>query len=177
RTSIQLDGNTPGILGGSSIASEDNQEKVIPRIESILDELKETQKENESLQAKLSNQQTEEILAHAKTVRDTQVLAEKVNAKDMNQLRSMLDSLKQKLESGVILLAAGNDGKVLLVSGVTNDLTKRGLHAGKMIGQAAAVCGGGGGGRPDMAQAGGKDISKIPEALETVYSYIEENLQ
>src|SRR5699024_10105631 len=153
------------------------EEKVIPRIESILDELKETQKENESLQAKLSNQQTEEILAHAKTVRDTQVLAEKVTAKDMNQLRSMLDSLKQKLESGVMLLAAGNDGKGLVVSGVTNDLTKRGLHAGKMIGQAAAVCGGGGGGRPDMAQAGGKDISKIPEALETVYSYIEENLQ
>ena len=153
-----------------------NEDKVISKIESVLDELKEIQKENESLQAKLSNQETEELLTKIKSIQDIQVLTEKVSVKDMNQLRSMMDFLKQKITSGVILLAAENNGKVLLISGVTSDLIKRNMHAGKLISQAAAVCGGGGGGRPDMAQAGGKDVTKIPEAFDTVYRYIEEHL-
>src|SRR5699024_8328570 len=110
-----------------------NEDKVISKIESVLDELKEIQKENESLQAKLSNQETEELLTKIKSIQDIQVLTEKVSVKDMNQLRSMMDFLKQKITSGVILLAAENNGKVLLISGVTSDLIKRNMHAGKLI--------------------------------------------
>lgn len=105
------------------------------------------------------------------------ILAEKVNVNDMNQLRTMLDTLKNKLESSVIVLAAEANGKVLLVAGATKDAVERNIHAGKLIGEVAKVCGGGGGGRPDMAQAGGKDVAKIDEALEVVTSYVKENVR
>jgi alanyl-tRNA synthetase len=93
----------------------------------------------------------------------------------MNQLRNMVDEMKQKLGSAVILLAAEANGKVQLAAGVSKDLTKRGLHAGNLIKRAAGICGGGGGGRPDMAQAGGKDPGKIDEALLLVKQYVHEN--
>ena len=154
-----------------------NEDKVVTRIESLLTQLKDLERENESLQAKLSNQETAELLNKVKNHAGIQVLAEKVNVKDMNQLRNMIDYLKQKIETGVILLAAENKGKVLLISGVSNDLIERNIHAGKLIGEAAKICGGGGGGRPDMAQAGGKDTSKIDDALASVYTYVEQNLK
>ena len=154
-----------------------NEDKVVQRVESLLTQLKELERENESLHAKLSNQETAELLNKVKTYNGIQVLAEKVQVKDMNQLRNMNDQLKQKLETGVILLAAENNGKVLLIAGVSKDLMERNIHAGKLIGEAAKICGGGGGGRPDMAQAGGKDPSKIEDALASVYAYIDNNLK
>src|SRR5699024_11359919 len=99
-------------------------------------------------------------------VHDVQVLAQKVQAKDMDQLRNMVDDLKQKLENAVILLAAENDQKVQLAAGASKDLINHGMHAGKLIKQAAQLCGGGGGGRPDMPRAGGQDPKKINEALD-----------
>jgi len=154
-----------------------NEDKLVSKIESVLDHVKQLQQENESLQARLSNQETEELLTKITKIKDIHVLAEKVSTKDMTQLRNMMDYLKQRIPSGVILLAAENNGKVLLISGISTDLIDRNLHAGKLISQAASICGGGGGGRPDMAQAGGKALSKIPEALETVYDYIEKHLK
>src|SRR5699024_10302330 len=108
-------------------------------------------------------------------VHDVQVLTQKVQAKDMDQLRNMVDDLKQKLENAVILLAAENDQKVQLAAGVSKDLINSGMHAGKLIKQAAQLSGGGGGG-PDMAQAGGKDPKKINEALQSVKQYVKDNL-
>ena len=152
------------------------EEKIISKIESVLAHMKEIERENESFQAKLSNQETANLLTKVDEIDGIKVIAEKVSVKDMNQLRNMVDQLKEKLESGVILLAAENNGKVLLISGVSKDLVLKKLHAGKLINKAAKICGGGGGGRPDMAQAGGKDASKIPEALKTVYHYIEDHV-
>ena len=154
-----------------------NEDKVVERIDSLLSQLKDLERENESLQAKLSNQETLELLKKVESYAGIQVLAEKVNVKDMNQLRNMMDYLKQKIDSGVILLAAENNGKVLLISGVSKDLIERNLHAGKLISEAAKICGGGGGGRPDMAQAGGKNVEKIDEALASIYPYLDEHLQ
>ena len=90
----------------------------------------------------------------------------------MNQLRKLVDELKQKLESAVILLATENNNKVQFISGVTNDLINKGFHAGHLIKGAAQRCGGGGGGRPDMAQAGGKEIKQIDHSLDYAKEYV-----
>ncbi|WP_339228234.1 alanine--tRNA ligase [Oceanobacillus sp. FSL K6-2867] len=165
------------ILSTSAKLAKTKEEQLPERIEGLHQEIKGLQKENESLSAKLSNLEAASILDKIETVHDISLLAQKVNVKDMNQLRKMLDELKQKLDSGVILLAAENDGKVQLAAGVSKDLIGHGLHAGNLIKQAAAICGGGGGGRPDMAQAGGKDPAKITEALEAAKTYIAENVK
>ncbi|HLR40269.1 MAG TPA: alanine--tRNA ligase, partial [Virgibacillus sp.] len=152
------------------------EEKVPERINGLFTEMKAVQKENESLHAKMSHAEASSLLEQVEEVHDVQVLTQKVQAKDMDQLRNMVDDLKQKLENAVILLAAENDQKVQLAAGVSKDLINSGMHAGKLIKQAAQLCGGGGGGRPDMAQAGGKDPKKINEALQSVKQYVKDNL-
>ncbi|MBS3679494.1 alanine--tRNA ligase [Ornithinibacillus massiliensis] len=152
-------------------------EKVPERVEALFQEIKTLQKENESLSAKLSNLEASSILEQVEEVSGIKVLAQKVNVKDMNQLRTMVDELKQKLGSAIILLATESGNKVQLASGVSKDLIERGLHAGNLIKGAAQLCGGGGGGRPDMAQAGGKDASKINDALDFTKQYVESNLK
>ncbi len=98
---------------------------------------------------------------------------------DMDSLRGMVDLLRDKIGSGVIVLGSGNTTgeKVNLVAAVTRDLLKRGLHAGKLVKEVAAVIGGGGGGRPDLAQAGGKDLSRLDEALERAFRVVESQLK
>lgn len=139
--------------------------QVKEKVATLFQELKQVKRENDSLMQKLSNNEASEILDQVEEINGVKVLAEQVNVGDMNQLRSMVDDLKQKLDSGIILLAAVNDGKVQLAAGVSADLVKQGYHAGKIIKQAAEICGGGGGGRPDMAQAGGKKPEMVAEAL------------
>ncbi|WP_404453607.1 alanine--tRNA ligase [Oceanobacillus kapialis] len=165
------------VLQQSAQLVKSTEENVPERINGLFHEIKTLQKENESLNAKLSNAEAASILDKVETSQDVSFLAQKVDVKDMNQLRNMVDELKQKLGSGVILLASESNGKVQLASGVSKDLIERGLHAGQLIKLAAGICGGGGGGRPDMAQAGGKDTSKIGEALEVTSQYIADNLK
>ena len=98
-------------------------------------------------------------------VKGVKLLAASVPDVDMNGLRDLGDQLKEKLGSGVVVLASAKDGKVSLLAMVTNDAMKKGAHAGKLIKEVAAVVGGGGGGRPNMAQAGGKNPEKIDEAV------------
>lgn len=147
------------------------EEQVPERLEHVFQEIKEQQRQIQSLQAKLSQQEASSILADVKEVNGKHILAKKVDVSDMNQLRQMVDEMKQKLESGIILLAAVNNDKVQLAAGVTKDLVSEGYHAGNLIKETAKICGGGGGGRPDMAQAGGKDASKLSEAFNYVEKY------
>jgi alanyl-tRNA synthetase len=146
--------------------------QVPAKIEGLHKELKELHQEQERLQGKLAKQETAALLEQVVTKQGVQMLAAQVPLQEMNQLRTMIDDLKNKLSSCVILLAAEKNGKVLLSAGVTNDLVQKGIHAGKLIAEAAKVTGGGGGGRPDMAQAGGKDPAKIQAALGTLDEYI-----
>ncbi|WP_430785091.1 alanine--tRNA ligase [Virgibacillus flavescens] len=164
------------ILKATGQLLKTNQENVPERIEGMYKEIKGLQKDNESLSAKLSNLEATSILDQIETINEVPLLAEKVNVKDMNQLRGMVDDLKQKMKTGTILLATENNGKVQLAAGVSKDLIDKGLHAGNLIKGAAQICGGGGGGRPDMAQAGGKDPDKINDALEYAVNYIKETL-
>ena len=91
----------------------------------------------------------------------------------MNSLRGMMDDLKNKLQSAIVVLGASEDGKVNLVAGVTKDLVDKGYHAGKLIKEVAERCGGKGGGRPEMAQAGAKQPEKLTEALKYVEEWVE----
>ena len=130
--------------------------------------MRELQRDNESLQGKLSRIEAGSLETQAKTVSGVTLLAAQVNAPSMDALRGIADELKLKLPQAVIALGAAAEDKVNLVVSVSPELVKKGFHAGKMIKEAAAVCGGGGGGRPDMAQAGGKDPAKLDAALQLV---------
>ncbi|GIP39255.1 alanine--tRNA ligase [Paenibacillus sp. J31TS4] len=149
-----------------------NVGEVPKRLDGLLGQLKELQRENESLRAKLSHVEAGSLTDQVRDVDGVSVLAARVDAGDMESLRNIVDELKTKLASGVIVLGAASGDKVNLVAAVTSDLVARGYHAGKLVKQAAAVCGGGGGGRPDMAQAGGKDPAKLDEALSQVEAFV-----
>jgi alanyl-tRNA synthetase len=149
-----------------------NVKNLPERIDSLQQEIKELQRENESLTMKLSNLEAGNIAEKAVTINGVTVLAEKVQVKDMNRLRGMVDELKQKLGSAIVVLATVSDGKVNLAAGITKDLVDKGFHAGKLIKEIASRCGGGGGGRPDMAQAGGKNPERLAEALRFVEDWV-----
>ena len=112
------------------------------------------------------------LLSSAEMVNEVPVLAASIPNVDMNNLRTMADELKQKIGSVVLVLGSVNEGKVNIIAGVTKDLMDKGYHAGKIVKEVASICGGGGGGRPDMAQAGGKDPSKLNDALDFVEEYV-----
>ncbi|USK38021.1 alanine--tRNA ligase [Cytobacillus firmus] len=160
------------VLKEASGKLKTNPKDLSARIDVLLGEMKQLQRENESLSAKLDNIEAGSLVSKAKEVNGITVLAEKVQASDMNNLRNMADDLKQKLGSAVVVLGSVNEGKVNIIAGVTDDLIKKGFHAGKAVKEVAAKCGGGGGGRPDMAQAGGKDPEKLESALQFVEEWV-----
>ncbi|UFT97870.1 alanine--tRNA ligase [Radiobacillus kanasensis] len=149
------------------------EENVPERIEGVYQELKETQRDRESLSQKLSNLEAASILDEVKEFDGIKVLNKQVDVKEMNQLRNMVDELKQKIGSGIVLLGSAANGKVQLAAGVSKDLIDKGYHAGNLIKETASRCGGGGGGRPDMAQAGGKNPDQLPAALQYAEEYIQ----
>lgn len=156
------------LLKQSAALLKANVNDLPKRLEGTLQQLKELTRENESLRAKASQAEAGSLTDKLQQVGGVQLLTAQVHAGDMDSLRGMVDSLKAKLGSAVIVLGSVQEDKVNLVAAVTPDLVAKGFHAGKLVKEAAARCGGGGGGRPDMAQAGGKDPSKLTEALELV---------
>lgn len=153
------------LLKQSAELLKSNLHDVPRRIEALHGQLKELGRENESLQSKLSTIEAGQLTEQVKQVNGRELLAVRVNAGSMDALRSIADELKGKLPNAVLVLGAAMDEKVNFVVSVPQELVKSGLHAGKLVKEIAAVCGGGGGGRPDMAQAGGKDASKLEDAL------------
>lgn len=143
------------------------------RVEGVLAQLKETQREAESLRTKLGNIEAGTLTEQVQEVKGVKLLATQVSATDMDNLRGMVDELKNKLGSAIIVLGSVEGDKVNIVAGVTKDLMGQGFHAGKIVKEVATRCGGGGGGRPDMAQAGGKEPAKLSEALSIVASVVE----
>nr|WP_218573539.1 alanine--tRNA ligase [Rheinheimera lutimaris] len=134
------------------------------RVQQTLERSKGLEKEIEQLKAKLASQAGASLLDQAEQMAGATVLVSQLPATEPKALRTMLDELKNKLSSGVILLATVNDDKISLIAGVTADLTAK-VHAGQLVGWAAEKLGGKGGGRPDMAQAGGSDTAALPAVL------------
>lgn len=146
--------------------------EVVTKTEQLQQQLRDLQKENEQLAGKLANQQAGDIFKDVKDVNGVRYIAAQVNVKDMNQLRQLADQWKQKELSDVLVLATAQDEKVSLLAAMTKDMNGKGLKAGDLIKAIAPKVGGGGGGRPDMAQAGGKNPAGIADALAEVENWL-----
>ena len=145
------------------------------RIAQILDNVKHLEKELAQMKSKLASSQSDDLTAQVQAVKGAQVLAASLEGADAKTLRETLDKLKDKLKSAAIVLAAVADGKVTLIAGVTPDLTAK-IKAGELVNMVAQQVGGKGGGRADMAQAGGTQPDNLPAALESVVVWVEQRL-
>ena len=147
------------------------------KIESMLEEIKTLHAENEKLKSKLANDSLGDVMNQVQDVNGVKLLAVEVKDVDMNGLRNLGDQLKEKLGDGVVLIASTLDGKVSLMASVTDGAMKKGAHAGNLIKAIAGLVGGGGGGRPNMAQAGGKNPAGIAAALEKAAEVVAEQVK
>ena len=148
---------------------------VVSKIRQMQDRTRHLEREIEALKAKLAAQAGNDLLSQIMQINGQQVLVAQLDGVDAKSLRTTLDDLKNRLQSAVLLLAAVNDDKVSLIAGVTADLTAK-VKAGELVNVVAQQVGGKGGGRPDMAQAGGTDVAALPGALKSVQSWLEERL-
>ena len=143
-------------------------EELPERITSLQNELRTTQKQLETLKAQLALAKSDQLLAAAESVGDFKILVAQMEDVDPESLKTAAEQLLQKLGDGAVVLGSVPEaGKVSLVAAFSPTVNKKGLQAGKFVGEIAKICGGGGGGRPNLAQAGGRDPSKLPEALES----------
>jgi alanyl-tRNA synthetase len=158
----------------SKVASQLNvgEDAVLSTVEKLSQTVKQLEKELESQKRQGALSNLDELAARAQTIKGAKVIAEEVANVDREGLRQLVDSLRQKLGSGVVVLGMPEEDKVVLIAGVTKDLTAK-VHAGKLIQVLAPKVGGKGGGRPDLAEAGGKDTSALKSTLESVPSLIE----
>ncbi|MEI4929388.1 alanine--tRNA ligase [Aeromonas caviae] len=152
-----------------------DQFSIADKVRQVLDKAKMMERELEQLKAKLAAQAGNDLLSQVIDINGQKVLVAALEGVDPKSLRGMLDELKNQMKSGVVLLATSSDGKVNLIAGVTNDLTGK-VKAGELVNLVAQQVGGKGGGRPDMAQAGGTQPEAVPAALQSVHSWLEERL-
>ncbi|MCS3460466.1 alanine--tRNA ligase [Aeromonas sp. BIGb0445] len=145
------------------------------KVRQLLDKSKMMERELEQLKAKLAAQAGSDLLSQVIEIKGQKVLVAALDDVDPKSLRGMLDELKNRMKSGVVLLATSDEGKVNLIAGVTSDLTGK-VKAGELVNLVAQQVGGKGGGRPDMAQAGGTQPEAVPAALQSVHSWLEERL-
>ncbi len=151
-------------------------EQTVEAVQRLQEQNRQLERELEQTRAKLSRQQSETLLDHAVRLNGLAVLAQQVEANDVDALRQMTDWFRDKLGSSVVVLGSVINEKPMLVAAATDDAIKKGIHAGNLVRDAAKIVGGGGGGRPNMAQAGGRHADKLPEALGQVAGWVEEKL-
>ena len=154
---------------GETLKASD--EEAVERLERLLTQQRELERKLEKLQRGLAGAQSGDLAAQARTIDGIRVLATRVDSMDDKALRELADRLKEKLAPSIVALGTTDGEKVTLVTAVSKDLVSR-FHAGNLVKQMAALVGGGGGGRPDFAQAGGKDPARLDEALAQVYKLI-----
>ena len=150
---------------------------LLDRCNHLMAEVKALQSENESLKSKAAKDALGDVMDKVKEVKGVKLLAAKVSGVDMNGLRDLGDQLKEKLGESVVVLASDKDGKVNLISMATDGAMKMGAHAGNLIKGIAGLVGGGGGGRPNMAQAGGKNPAGMDAAMEEAAKVLEEQIK
>ncbi len=144
------------------------------RVTQMVDNVRQLEKELSRVKAKLASSQGDDLSAKVREINGIQVLATQLDDADVAALRAAVDQLKSKFKTAIVLLSSVNDGKVTLIAGVTSDLTKK-YKAGDLVNFVAKQVGGKGGGRPDMAQAGGTQPELLDEAIESVFSWVRDN--
>ena len=149
-----------------------SEEDALERLEKLLSRQHELEKQLDQLQSQLAGSQSDDLASHVRQTNGINVIASRVEGVDQKALREMADTLRDKHHPAVVVLGATNGAKVSLLAAVSKDLVQQ-YHAGKIIKEIAPLVGGGGGGRPDFAQAGGKDPTRLDEALQKVYELIE----
>ena len=164
-------------INNISYVLKSSKNDLLDRVYSITEEIKEKEKEIESLKFKMASSIADDILNAKQDTNGISLITYKIENMDMDSLRNLGDEIRDRLGSGVIVLASVDKGKISFVSMVTKDIVAKGIHAGNIVKEVAKITGGGGGGRSDMAQAGGKDISKVEEALNIVPILISEQLK
>ncbi len=164
--------NNQDLIGASANLLKGSKEDVVLKIETLLKDKKSLEKQVEALKAKKASKSVENIDDEIREINGIKVISKKVEIENPSQLRDLADKFKTKIGSGIILLGAKSGKKALLISVVTKDLTKN-YKAGDIVKQAAKIVGGGGGGRPDMAQAGGTKPENLDKALESVFKVFE----
>ena len=150
-------------------------EHLLQKVESLEQELKASKADLDKLKEKIAKEEMGEL--KAETINGCSVIIKELQGVDSNGLRTLGDSLKDKYENAFVLLLSVVDGKPLLMATASDAAVKKGAHAGKLIKEVAGVLGGGGGGKPQMAQAGGKDVSSIPQAMEKAKELMQAQLQ
>jgi alanyl-tRNA synthetase len=163
------------VLNDAAAALRAPPPELAQKISQILDNVRSLEKEIGRLKSRLASSQGDELVERAQVVRGIKVLAASIEGADAKALRETLDKLKDKLGSAVVVLGAVSDSKVALIAGVTSDLTGR-IKAGDLVNHVARQVGGKGGGRPDMAQAGGTEPAGLAAALESVRGWVEQRL-
>jgi alanyl-tRNA synthetase len=148
------------------------EDEIIAALERQFEATKQLEKQLQALKRNAAGSLAGDLVEKARTVKDVRLIAAQVNGHDRDALRQLVDALRQKLGSGVVVLASADDGKVALITAVSKDLIPK-LHAGKIVQELAKLVGGSGGGRPDLAEAGGKDTSGIQNALDQVYPLLD----
>ena len=149
-----------------------NESDVVKKSEIVMEELKNANKELESINAKLASEKAGSVMSNAVKIGDIDLIAARMDGQTADSLKTMADDIKAKNENAVIAFAAQTDGKITFVVMAAKNAVAQGAHSGKIIKEISAIAGGSGGGKPDMAQGGGKDASKIDEALAAVADVI-----
>lgn len=150
-------------------------EDVPTRLTALHDELKATQKKVDELAAQMSQSQLGDVMEKVQDFNGVKTLVQKVQADNMDALRDLGDQLRDKV-GGAVVLATEMDGKAVILAMATKDAVAKGVHSGNVVKEVAKLCGGGGGGRPDMAQAGAKDLSKLDAALEAAWEIVKKQV-
>jgi alanyl-tRNA synthetase len=163
---------TAGTLHHIAELTRTSPEDAGTQIERMVAQQKTLERQIEELKTKVAQSQLGDLEGSARTLKGVKVLSAQVAGLDRNQLRNLADALRNKWKTGIVVLATTEDSKVAIISAVTKDLTSK-VHAGKLAGAVAQAVGGKGGGRPDMAEAGGTNAEALPSALETVYTTVE----
>ena len=163
---------TAGVVHGATSLLRTSEGELLEQIERLITQQKSLERQIEQLKEKAAQAASGDLESQARLIQGVKVLSARVDGMERAQMRSLADSLRNKWQTAVIVLASATDGNVSIISAVTKDLTAK-VHAGKLAGAVAQAVGGKGGGRPDLAEAGGKDASALPAALDAVYASVE----
>lgn len=177
RAALDASNKERAIIGELELALKTKADGLADKIQQLQDDLKQAEKKLARIEQEQAKAAASQFLAMKRTVKDVDVVVAAFEGKDIEALRNQADMIRDKIGSGVILLAMASEDKVNFVCMATADTVKKGVHAGQIIKVAAQVAEGNGGGRPDMAQAGGKNPKKLKEALEAGFEKIKELLQ
>ncbi len=176
RTAQALQAERMAALDAVAFSLRVQPEQAAEAVQRLQEQNRQLERQLERMRGEAARQQSESLLGHAVRLDGLSVLAEQVEASDVDTLRQMTDWFRDRLGSSVVVLGSVINEKPMLVAAATQDAIEKGIHAGNLVRDAAKIVGGGGGGRPNMAQAGGRHVDKLPEALGQVAGWVEEKL-